>query len=71
PTGLSELAGLGWLVVYAGLAVVVGNLFASTWGKSTSDVNPWGAATLEWKTTTPPPEGNFAEVPETDGLYRY
>jgi len=71
PSGLAELAGLGWLIVYAGLALVVGNLFASTWGKATDEVNPWGAATLEWKTATPPPEGNFAEAPQAEGLYRY
>jgi cytochrome c oxidase subunit 1 len=71
PSGLAELAGLGWLIVYAGLALVAGNLFASTWGQATDDVNPWGASTLEWKTNTPPPDGNFAEAPQVEGLYRY
>jgi cytochrome c oxidase subunit I+III len=23
--------------------------------------NPWGGATLEWATSSPPPAGNFAE----------
>jgi len=71
PTGLGELAGLGWLTVYAGLGVIAANFFASTWGSATSEANPWGAATLEWKTTTPPPEDNFAEAPRVEGLYRY
>ncbi len=26
--------------------------------------NPWGAATLEWATTSPPPVYNYAELPE-------
>jgi cytochrome c oxidase subunit 1 len=25
--------------------------------------NPWQAATLEWETSSPPPHGNFAELP--------
>jgi hypothetical protein len=26
-------------------------------------MNPWGAATLEWATTSPPPDYNFAAIP--------
>jgi hypothetical protein len=29
--------------------------------------NPWGAATLEWATTSPPPVYNFAELPTVNG----
>ncbi len=37
----------------------------------TSD-NPWNATTLEWQTPTPPPHGNFAQVPEVyRGPYEY
>ncbi|MEA2735157.1 MAG: cytochrome c oxidase subunit, partial [Humisphaera sp.] len=32
-------------------------------GKVAGD-NPWDAFTLEWATTSPPPEENFAQVPE-------
>lgn len=71
PSGLVGLAGLGWLIVYAGLALVAGNFFASTWGRATNEVNPWGASTLEWKTATPPPEENFVEAPRAERLYRY
>ena len=26
-------------------------------------VNPWGAKTLEWQTSSPPPHENFLETP--------
>ncbi len=29
--------------------------------------NPWGARTLEWLTTSPPPENNFEELPVVTG----
>jgi cytochrome c oxidase subunit 1 len=29
--------------------------------------NPWGARTLEWATTSPPPHGNFARQPVVTG----
>jgi cytochrome c oxidase subunit 1 len=31
-------------------------------GRKAAD-NPWNANTLEWATTSPPPHGNFPEVP--------
>jgi cytochrome c oxidase subunit 1 len=34
--------------------------------------NPWGAAGLEWQTTSPPPTENFAETPVvTEEAYTY
>jgi len=29
--------------------------------------NPWDAFTLEWATSSPPPEGNFRELPPIHG----
>jgi len=71
PTGLSELSALGWLFLYSGLFVVIGNLLASTWSGTKAAANPWGAATLEWRTLSPPPEENFETAPEVKGIYRY
>ncbi|HXW93154.1 MAG TPA: cytochrome c oxidase subunit I [Terriglobales bacterium] len=38
-------------------------LWSMRYGKI-ADGNPWGAAGLEWKTTSPPPTDNFREIPE-------
>jgi len=46
-------------------------LWSMRYGKLAED-NPWGAAGLEWKTTSPPPTFNFDEAPEvTWEAYNY
>jgi len=46
-------------------------LWSMRYGKI-ADANPWGAAGLEWKTSSPPPTENFEEVPEvTWEAYNY
>jgi cytochrome c oxidase subunit 1 len=46
-------------------------LWSMRYGKIAAD-NPWGAAGLEWKTTSPPPTFNFEEAPEvTWEAYNY
>ncbi|MGH7987378.1 MAG: cytochrome c oxidase subunit I [Candidatus Binataceae bacterium] len=43
------------------------NLYISMrYGEAAGD-NPWGAWTLEWATTSPPPEKNFDRVPPVKG----
>jgi cytochrome c oxidase subunit 1 len=46
-------------------------LWSMRYGK-VADANPWGAAGLEWKTSSPPPTSNFEEIPEvTWEAYNY
>jgi cytochrome c oxidase subunit 1 len=50
-------------------------LFNFVWslrkGKS-AGANPWRSATLEWTVPSPPPHGNFAEMPTVyRGPYEY
>jgi cytochrome c oxidase subunit I len=57
--------GVGFLI---GLFVILHGIFK---GKKASD-NPWGAKTLEWQTSSPPPHLNFHEEPiVTAGPYEY
>jgi cytochrome c oxidase subunit 1 len=48
------------------------NFFWSLARGKVADRNPWQANTLEWTTDSPPPHGNFAEVPSVyRGPYEY
>lgn len=61
----SWLIGIGFLI---GLYVIINGMLK---GKKAPD-NPWGAKTLEWQTSSPPPHTNFHEQPVvTGGPYEY
>ena len=62
--GLNLFMSLTALLMAFGTIAFVWNLVRS-WNKGApAGANPWGAATLEWATTSPPPEYNFAQLPE-------
>jgi cytochrome c oxidase subunit 1 len=57
--------GVGFLIA---LYVIIKGIF---WGPKATD-NPWGAKTLEWQTSSPPPHENFLTEPTvTAGPYEY
>jgi cytochrome c oxidase subunit I len=58
----SYLLGIGFVVVAACL------LHSLLKGRR-APANPWGAATLEWQTSSPPPVENFASTPEVGDPY--
>jgi cytochrome c oxidase subunit 1 len=48
------------------------NLAVSWWRGAVASDNPWGATTLEWQASSPPPHGNFATPPRVlRGAYEY
>ena len=53
---------LDWLRGIAVL-IMIGNIIWSLKRGALSGTNPWGAATLEWATTSPPAEHNFNRLP--------
>ncbi len=63
---------IGSWVLALGLIIMFANLIRSlTKGPAATD-NPWQAATLEWRTSSPPPTENFETIPEvTKGPYQY
>jgi len=60
-----------WLLATS-MLIMFGNLFYSLWKGAQAPDNPWGGATLEWRTSTPPPTLNFDGEPDTSrGAYEY
>jgi cytochrome c oxidase subunit 1 len=47
----------------AGVLVFVGNLLWSLWKGEPAGNDPWDAWTLEWSTSSPPPDYDFAATP--------
>lgn len=60
-----------WLLAVFQVPFII-NFFYSIWkGRQVGD-NPWHATTIEWSAPSPPPHGNFAEVPVAyRGPYEY
>lgn len=61
-----------WIMAAAQLPFII-NVFGSKFfGKKVESDNPWESTTLEWQTPTPPPHGNFIEIPTVyRGPYEY
>jgi cytochrome c oxidase subunit 1 len=62
--------GITWAAFALGLVQILfmGNFFWSLFRGPKAEANPWGATTLEWATSSPPPHENFREIPE---VYRW
>jgi cytochrome c oxidase subunit I len=67
-----DLPGWGWMnmvstvsafFMAAGVLVILWNVGVSLLNGREAGDNPWDAWTLEWATTSPPPEENFEELP--------
>jgi hypothetical protein len=64
---LNFLASVGVLFMAAGIVTFLLNVRHSrVWGVVAGD-NPWGAAGLEWATSSPPPHCNFFDLPTVAG----
>ncbi|MBZ4647075.1 MAG: cytochrome c oxidase, subunit [Clostridia bacterium] len=63
---------VGSWILAVGLIIMFYNLFKSIKYGEKVGKNPWGAATLEWTTPSPPPTLNFVSEPKlTRGPYDY
>src|SRR5207248_346515 len=60
---LNMVASLGAVLMIAGTAVFLVNVFRSRRVGALAGDNPWGASTLEWATSSPPSESNFVYPP--------
>jgi cytochrome c oxidase subunit I+III len=67
--GLNMLVTVGGFLMGLGVLLLVANVAAcSLFGKPAGD-NPWSADTLEWATSSPPPNYNFALPPVVSGRH--
>jgi cytochrome c oxidase subunit I+III len=62
------LATIGAFVLAGGILVTFVNWYRSLRSGAPAGDDPWRAETLEWSTSSPPPEYNFETIPEVRGL---
>jgi cytochrome c oxidase subunit 1 len=68
----NRIATIGSWILATGLLLMLFNFVRSLRSGEKAGDNPWGGATLEWQTGSPPPVENFAEVPTvTTGPYDF
>jgi cytochrome c oxidase subunit 1 len=65
--GLNLLATIGAGLIAASVLVLIGNVLWCRRRGALAGNNPWSAGTLEWATTSPPPDYNFHPVPVVAG----
>lgn len=69
---LRQIATVSLIIMIAFQAVFFFNFIRSIFKGKKAEANPWKANTLEWVAPSPPPHGNFAELPEVyRGPYEY
>src|SRR4051812_42549019 len=61
--GLNMLSSTGAVIFAASFVLLLFNVIYSRYGGAPAGDNPWGASTLEWATTSPPPDYNFSRIP--------
>jgi cytochrome c oxidase subunit I len=64
--GLNMFVSLSAVVLAAGFLLFFIDVFRSAGSGSLANPNPWGASTLEWATSSPPPAYNFRRIPVVD-----
>ena len=62
-TALSQLSTIGGILMGVSVIILITNMVRSALNHEPAGDDPWEADTLEWMTTSPPPEYNFAQIP--------
>jgi cytochrome c oxidase subunit 1/cytochrome c oxidase subunit I+III len=60
---------IGGFVTLAGILLLLGNLLVSYFRGAPAGPDPWHGPTLEWTTTSPPPDYNYAVIPKVTSAY--
>jgi cytochrome c oxidase subunit I len=61
--GLNLMSTIGAFIIALSVLVFLVNVIATLRKDEYCEEDPWDARTLEWMTSSPPPEYNFAEIP--------
>src|SRR6266576_3729239 len=61
--GLNLMATIGAFIIALSVLVFLVNVIVTLRKDEYCEEDPWDARTLEWATSSPPPEYNFAEIP--------
>jgi cytochrome c oxidase subunit I len=64
---MNLISTIGAFVIGISVLVLLANIVVSLRNGEPAGDNPWDAWTLEWATTSPPPEHNFETVPPVHG----
>ncbi|MDO8644243.1 MAG: cytochrome c oxidase subunit I [bacterium] len=64
---LNVIATVGSWLIAAGFFLMFFYLMRSLFRGESAPANPWGGNTLEWQTSSPPPEHNFETIPTVTG----
>ncbi|HEU5002503.1 MAG TPA: cytochrome c oxidase subunit I [Actinomycetota bacterium] len=67
-TGPNLISTIGAFLLGLGIALTFWNWVWSRWHGAPAGNDPWGGDTLEWATTSPPPEYNFETIPTVASL---
>ena len=67
--GFNLASSLGAYLIGVSTLIFVYNFFLSRKRGEVAGPNPWGAGTLEWSIPSPPPEYNFAALPNVTSRY--
>lgn len=65
---LNMVATLGSAIAVAGGVIFVANAYLSRTRGAVAGPDPWGGATLEWASASPPPAYNLEQVPVVDSI---
>ena len=66
---LNLLASIGAFILAIGVLVFIVNAISALRAGQVAGDNPWAADSLEWATSSPPPDYNFLYLPTVSGRY--
>lgn len=66
---LNVIASIGAFMMGAATLLFLINVAMTTWHGKPAGANPWGGGTLEWATSSPPADFNFAAIPVVNSRY--